>query len=231
MKTIFYILIIVLFNNTSPFEKAIKKQDSAPTTFIFNKYRALTKSGLNEIKKSAIDSEYNPNGKGTAYNELLKKNPLTNIPIDSNLINIHIEYKNDSIWRYTKENGDLKGDYILVNKENEIIKYYDESKSLCNKEENLFENSDKFQIIKNEEDRKTILGYNCFKLTIIKIKEKSEFGNTILEMYVTDKIELPIHSVINLTKYIPNLFPLEIRIKPEKKITQMELVFEIAQIN
>jgi hypothetical protein len=233
MKTIFHFLITVLLINTATTGNVIKKHNSEPTQFIFNKYRALTKSGITELakmKKSAIDSELNPPGKGTNINETLKSFPLTNIPIDSNLVKIHIEVNNDSIWRYTKENGNLKGDYILINKEDGIIKYYDTTKTVNKRERNLFKNNDTFQIIRNEQERKTIQGYDCFKITIIKIKEKSEFGNSILEMYVTDKIELPMHSTINLTKFIPDLFPLEIRIRAEKKITQMELVYEIVEI-
>ncbi len=59
-------------------------------------------------------------------------------------------------------------------------------------------------------------GFKCYKLTLIKKDTKSDLGNTIYEMYVTDRIKLPPHSVINLTKFIPNKFPMEIKVWNEK---------------
>ncbi len=234
MKIIFHILITVLFINTYSTENVIKKHNSAPTKFIFNKYRAYTKSGIAELTKmrnSAIDSELYPNGKGTETNETLKGIPLTNIPIDSNLVKTYIEVKKDSIWRYEKEKDNLKGDYVLIKKDDGIIKFYDESKTVIKGERNLFKNNDKYKIIRNEKDKKTIQGYECFKITLIRVKNNSEFGNTIYEMYVTDKINLPIHTVINLTKFIPNLFPMEIRMRAEKVATKMEIVYELVSID
>jgi hypothetical protein len=53
-------------------------------------------------------------------------------------------------------------------------------------------------------------------LTLIKKDTENNLGNTIYEMYVTDQINLPVHSVFNLTKLFPNTFPMEIRISEEK---------------
>ena len=64
---------------------------------------------------------------------------------------------------------------------------------------------------------------------MIKKDPLSELGNTNYEMYVTDKLELPVHSVINLTQFVPDTFPMEIKIT-EEKLTGMSEVYTLIHI-
>lgn len=135
---------------------------------------------------------------------------------------LFIEVKNDSIWRFTKQNGKMIGDYVMVEKDRGILNYYDKSKSVNYKNYDLFAKNDKYEIIEDRTDIKQINGYDCYKLTLIKQNAKSDLGNTIYEMYVTDQIKLPVHSVINITKLVANTFPMEISITEEKLPNQVE---------
>jgi len=233
MNMIIYSFILFFLINTSVTKDSFSHQNPTPTKFVFEKYRVLTESGIDELTKmkdSAIDNEYNPSGKGTITNESLKKIPLPSIRINSDLSQVYVDIINDSIWRYTKQNNKFIQDYILIKKDNGIIKYYDKSRTVNIKERDLFKNNDTYRITRNENDKKNILGYECFKITLIKVNNNSEFGNTIFEMYVTNKIRLPIHSVINFTKFIPNLFPMEIRMRPEKVANKMEIFYKLVKI-
>lgn len=69
MKIIIYTFIIFSLINNSVTKTTVIYQNPTPTKFVFNKYRALTESGVNELtmmRNSAIDREYNPKGKGTS---------------------------------------------------------------------------------------------------------------------------------------------------------------------
>ena len=74
----------------------------------------------------------------------------------------------------------------------------------------MFAINHQYEIIENRKDRREIKGFNCYKLTLIKKDTENNLGNTIYDMYVTDQINLPVHSVFNLTKLFPNTFPMEI---------------------
>ncbi len=135
---------------------------------------------------------------------------------------LFIEVKNDSIWRHTKQDGKIIGDYFMIEKNLGILNYYDKSKSVNYRKYDLFAKNDEYEIIEDRKDRKDISGFDCYKLIMVKQDTKSDLGNTIYEMYVTDEIDLPLHSVINLTKRVPNTFPMEISITEEKLPGQAE---------
>lgn len=233
MKKIIFILTSVFLVNCSTMKSVNQKKSLTPTKFVFNKYNTLTRSGMDELynlKDSIADLEYDPKGKDSITNQYIKNTPLFNIPLDSNKIHIYVDIEGDSIWRYSKKEGKMIGDYLMIKKGNGNLNYYDKSKKVNYRKYDLFGKNETYKIVRKENDRKNIMGYECFKLELTKIKKDSEFGNTLYEMYVTDKIKLPIHSVINLTKLIPDLFPLEIRLRPEKVLTQMEVVYELIEI-
>jgi hypothetical protein len=48
-------------------------------------------------------------------------------------------------------------------------------------------------------------------------------------MYVTDQIELPIHSVINISKFVPNSFPMEILVS-EENLSGLANLYELIEI-
>lgn len=126
-----------------------------------------------------------------------------------------IEINKDTVWKYTKENGKIIGDYQRIDKENGIIYWHAKrDKSILYKNFNLFALKNDYIIQEFPDSIKSILGYNCFKVRMERIeKDTSEHssGNTIYEMYVTKKIKLPVHVLINIGYNIPKYFPLEVK--------------------
>ncbi len=192
-------------------------------------------SNLESKTNSLNDATYKPNGEDSLMNKKLKEMKMTDFLPQTSETEIYVEIQNDSIWRYTKQKGKIIGDYFMIQKNSGILSYYDKSKSVNYRKYDLFDNNHEYEIIKNRKDRKDrkdrkeIKGFECYKLTLIKKDTESDLGNTIYKMYVTDRIELPIHSVINLTKLLPNTFPMEIKIS-EEKLSGMAELYELIGI-
>jgi len=191
-----------------------------------------SQSGISDLKSktdSLIDVTYNPKGKDSLMNKRLKEMQMTEFLAQTPETEIYVEVQKDSIWRYTKQNGAMIGDYFMIQKNSGILNYYDKSKSVNYRKYDLFSQNQEYEIIENKKDRKEINGFDCFKLKLVKIDKESDLGNTIYEMYVTDQIDLPIHSVINLTKLVPNTFPMEIKVS-EEKLSGMAELYELIGI-
>ncbi|GER60391.1 hypothetical protein ULMA_24990 [Patiriisocius marinus] len=165
---------------------------------------------------SLIDTEYNQNRYDLlAINNLLKMQ-MTDFLTKTPIVNIHLEIIKDSIWRHKTQDGVMLGDYIMIHKNSGVLHYYDKLKSWNYRKHDLFAENHLYELIENRDNRKEINGYDCYQLILILQENDSDFGNTIYEMYVTNQINLPIHSVINLTKLVSNTFPMEISISSEK---------------
>ncbi len=231
MKYIAYFLLLLISINCSAQEK-IAEESKYPTRFVFKKSLLTTQQGVAGLKSktdSLIDAQYNPQGKDSLVNKDLKEVQMTQFLTQSPDTEIHVEIRNDSIWRYTKQNGKLIGDYLLIQKNGGILYYYDKSRSVNYSKYDLFDEIHKYGITENRNSRKEISGFQCYKLILIKENLESDLGNTIYEMYVTDQIALPIHSVINLTKFVPNTFPMEI-IVTEEKLPGIAVKYELIEI-
>jgi hypothetical protein len=207
-------------------------QSKQPKKFVFKKSMISSKSGIADLESktgSLIDATYKPNEKDSLINRKLKEVQMTEFLTQTPETEIYVEIQNDSIWRHTKQKDKIIGDYFMIQKNNGILNYYDKSKSVNYKNYDLFAQKNKYEIIENRKDKKQIKGFDCYKLTLIKKDTESDLGNTIFEMYVTDQIELPIHSVINLNKLVPNTFPMEIKISKEKLSGIIEL-YELIRV-
>jgi ABC-type antimicrobial peptide transport system permease subunit len=90
---------------------------------------------------------------------------------------IYVEIHNDSIWRHTKQNGKLIGDYFMIQKNNGILNYYDKSKSVNYKKYDLFAQKNKYEIIENElaagkyKDYVSKMDYSDHKVEIDKLNK------------------------------------------------------------
>jgi hypothetical protein len=188
-----------------------------------------SKSGFMNFKSkmdSVIKANFNQNEKDSLLD---KKLQLTELLTNTHETEIHIEVLNDSIWRHTKEKGKMIGDYFMIQKNNGILHYYDKSKFLNYKKHNLFENKKEYEVIENKKKLRKIKGFDCFKLILIRKNKESDLGNTIYEMYVTNEINLPIHSVINLNKLFENIFPMSIKIA-QGKLSGITEYYELIKI-
>jgi hypothetical protein len=235
MKHTIYILTLLLLVSCSA-SKAPTENRFQPSKFVFKKSVISSQSGISKLKSmtdSLIDAAYVAQGKDSLMNktrlETLLETQLTNLISQTPETEIYIEVHNDSIWRYTKQNGTMIGDYLMIQINSGILNYYDKSKSVNYRKYDLFNESHEYEIVKNRTTRKKIKGYDCYKLTLIEKDTESELGNTIYEMYVTDQIELPIHSVINISKFVPNSFPMEILVF-EENLSGLADLYELIEI-
>jgi len=230
-KHINYILIILFLVGCSS-TKELTKNNSKPTKFVFKKSIVSSQNGISDLKSktdSLIDATYNPSRKDSVMNKKLREMKMINFLTQTPETEIYVDIQNDSIWRYTKQKGIMIGDYFMIQKNSGILNYYDKTKTVNWRKYDLFTENDEYEITENRKDRKKIKGFDCFKLTFVKKDTESDLGNTIYEMYVTDKIDLPVHSVVNLTKLVPNTFPMEIRISEENLSGLVEL-YELIEI-
>ncbi|MDT0645437.1 hypothetical protein RM545_01940 [Zunongwangia sp. F260] len=213
-----YVFILFFFVACSSTKNQTAKT-AEPTKFVFEKSSISSQSGIANLKSkqdSLIEALANPNGEDSTMVKQLKEMPWTDLLTETPETKIYIEVQNDSIWRHREQNGEMIGDYLMIQKDSGILHYYDKSKSVNYRNYDLFSIKDEYEVLENRNDRKEIKGFDCYKLSIIIKDTISDFGNTIYEMYVTDQLALPIHSVINLTKLVPHTFPMEIKISEEK---------------
>ncbi len=194
------------------FKSQLLVTESGLNNFI-EKVDSLTPSVQDEIlvPEGQYDSIRNSSEFKKMMGDFHRKSLMESTPTE-----IVIEIINDSIWRHQRQNGKIIGDYYLIKKDDAFLYYYDKSRTINYKKYDLLETKDSYKIIKNESDRKIIMGFDCFKLTLIKEVNTLGLGDSIYDMYVTSEIDLPAHSILNLSKLIPGFFPLEIKVRSEK---------------
>lgn len=239
-KHLNYILIFLLLVSCSTTKK-LTQRNSKPTRFVFTKQLVITKNGIQNFHKkvdsllptknlnsSTPKAQYDSISNSPEFKKIMRENIKKSL-LESPTEQVIIEIINDTIWRHTKRKEKMIGDYFMIQKKSGILNYYNKSKSVNHKKYDLFSQKYEYEISENRKDRKEIKGYDCFKLTIIKFNKESDLGNTTYEMYVTNKINLPIHTVINLTKLVPNTFPMEIKIS-EEKLSGMTEFYKLIKI-
>jgi hypothetical protein len=208
-----------------------------PSNFIFKKYMIVTEKGISNFI-SNLDSMARKIGKpevtDSALDAIKESVPgFFDLVAENNESTLHLEIRNDSMWRYEKQKGSMIGDYYMMQKNSGVLHYYNKARSLNYNKVDLFAKKTEFEITENRNDRKIIKGYSCFKMTLVEksiTEEAEDFGNTIYEMYVTDQIKLPVHSVVYLSRLIPDLFPMEVKIMGERFAGITE-VYELIEVN
>ena len=152
--------------------------------------------------------------------EKIKVKSLADLIRETPKTKIYIEYKNDSIWRYTTQRDVIIGDIFTLTKNNGNLDYRPKfDKKKIYRTFDLFAEGDKYIVEIDKSKRKKILKYNCYYVKITKIEnEDIEFygQNTMYEMFVTESVKLPVHSLINVTKNFNEFFPLEVKISNDK---------------
>lgn len=152
--------------------------------------------------------------------EKIKVKSLADLIRETPKTKIYIEFKKDSIWRYTTERDVIIGDVFTLTKNSGNLDYRPKfERNKIYRTFNLFAQEDKYIVEIDKSKRKKILNHNCYYVKLTKIEnENVEFygQNTIHEMFVTDSVKLPVHAVINITKNFNDFFPLEIKISNDK---------------
>ncbi|RDK88378.1 hypothetical protein [Marinirhabdus gelatinilytica] len=231
MKLLYFALLFLLVS----FKYINPETESTPSKLVFKQYKALTKSGiqeLSELRDSIVDKEFAGEDTGSKFTRgVYKSADLESYPIDTTSLKVHIQVSNDSIWRYTTKNDSKPEKYVLIDDANGKLIYFDHLKENIIKKVDLIKEADSdYMMTIDKNDTKTIHGFDCFKMKLIHKTRNPIYGNTIYDFYVTDQIDLPFYSVVKISKKISKLFPLEIRIKPEKQANQLELVYELIEL-
>ena len=237
MKKIAFIFLIVIIG-CSASKKISKKRDDIISNLVFRNYYEISEEGEQNAdiltdsyiaqlqKETTVDSVNLEMLKQFSVSELFKVTPETEI---------HIELKQDTIWRYKTENGKIIGDLFRIDIEEETLYYHAKfDKSIMYNQFKIFQADGDYFIEEFPNDKKEILGYDCYKVIIRKKEQIDEvspirFGDTIYEMYVTKEIELSIHALLNFTKKFSGFFPLEVRTWDEN-LTGNQKVYEIKEI-
>lgn len=207
-KILFMVFICIL-------EISYSQVLNQPTRFIFEKKMTFSQEGINKLDSTKTDKV-----NGNAITGIMKSVPQ---------IEIVIEVKNDSIWRHLKEKGKMIGDYYMITRSSGILHYYDKAKKINYRKFDLFAKDHVYDVIEDKNRIERIMGYDCYYLKLIKKNNDSDLGNTIYEMYVTNELKLPLHSIINITKYLPDCFPLKI-IVSEAGLPGLSEVYELTDL-
>ncbi|REH56166.1 hypothetical protein C7448_101199 [Tenacibaculum gallaicum] len=228
------LLVLILF--VVSLVQAQKKSSQLPESnryFVFKKSIEISQEGLSNFKQkqdSLIDSEYQLEEKDSLMNKKLKSLNLTKIFEKTGDVEIHVEYRNDSIWRFKKQKNEMIGGYFMILKEKGILHYYDKTKQHLYNKYNLFNKKYEYEVIRDLKNRRRIHGLDCFFIKLIRKDPEGNLGNTIYEMYVTNEIKLPLHSVLNINKYMENTFPVEVKIF-ENKLSGVVETIRLVQTN
>ncbi len=233
------IIFLILTLASSVSMEMIREKENKISKLVFRHYMEVTEEGKksNEMfLESIIDEIRNENLYDSARFEILDQYPILEVLNVIPETEIHIELNQDTIWRFTLEYGKMIGDLFRIDRK-EGIKYHHGriDKSKVYHQVNLFELGGDFSIEEYPDDRKELLGYNCFKIVIRKKNQDEEdfpmdLGDTLYEMYVTKEIDLPVHALLDITKNFSDFFPLEVKIWEENMKGNHE-VYVIKEIN
>ncbi len=186
---------------------------------------SIFKELLVSFDKSAAENEQADSMTTAALKSILSTE-LTSIKADFGPQKVTVDFSKDTIWQYSNDNV-IEGDYYRIDYRTGKSWLYNKNPQMPIREGFAFiglYQSD--SIIINKKDRKTILGFDCYKVRYEIVPKKEEDteideGNIICEMYVTDKIGLPVHALVPTQRLLDQFFPLEV-IKRYTKLKGIE---------
>lgn len=194
---------------------------------------SMMKELLLSFDKSATEGEQADSMTTAALKSILSTE-LTNTKTDFGSKEVTVNFKKDTIWQYSSDNI-VEGDYYRIDYRTGKSWLYNKNPQVPIREGFPFigtYQSDKIRI--NKEDRKTILGFKCYKVQYEIVRKKEEDaeideGNIIYEMYVTEKIGLPVHALLPTQRLLNQFFPLEI-IKRYTKLRGVEELYVATEL-
>lgn len=124
-----------------------------------------------------------------------------------------IECNRDSIWKSFLVNGKMLGDWERISQEGNLFRHSKMNRNLCYDTVRLQEDINKYSVKYYRNDKKKILGYNCYKVVVkqrLTGEESAPFKTrtSIFTYYVTDLICIPLQAFQFLSVKIKG-FPLE----------------------
>lgn len=133
----------------------------------------------------------------------------------NNYSELTVTSKADTIRRYLMPKY-VPTSYERIEENGKIYSYASRDSNFVYSTQDLFKNPGDYTVLVNLADEKIILGIKCYKVQIIE-KEiidmdlPFELGDKVYDMYVTNTISLPLHSIIPVKKKFTEFFPLQIK--------------------
>jgi hypothetical protein len=191
---------------------------------IFEKYLDIDEQGENNFKAfqdsiiQILSDSLIKLGKESEVNNIPKFS-LVDLLVREGKSEYIIEVNQDTIWRYHRQGSRIIDDYMRIERTNGKVFFHSKNnKAIINRTFDLFLKNGEYKIQVDKTQRKKILELDCYKVLITE-KESEEgdlpfsLGDTIIEMYVTDKINLPVHAIYNVSQPFLDFFPLEFSIE------------------
>ncbi len=230
-----FVLLLLISCKTS--NRAIIPTPFKEGKIIFDKYNEITEEGkkqANNLFDDIINKVSSDSNQTHSKAEILAfKSMVLADMFKENKSEVTINVKKDTIWRFQKQN-ERYIDYNRVEKNNGFLHFYDYPNTSIESRPyfDLFKENIDCSIEIDKNQRKKILGYDCYKVILIpkieKIDKTIPLGDTVFEMYVTEQIDLPIHSLINIGKLF-SFFPLEV-ISYESNIKGLKEIHKVVKI-
>jgi hypothetical protein len=146
-----------------------------------------------------------------------------------------IEFTPDTIWRIKNSKGKKLERTLVDRKSRTVTNFTNDLVPRVISVDTIpsIEEKGNIHIVEYKKERKEILGFDCYKVIWERREEKNydipfDFGNTVVELYVTDKINLPPFALFDLPKELP-YFPLEIRYYMNN-LCGMDFYYEVKEI-
>jgi len=210
MKSIRYLILISCFYCACGFPKKAGTNGLLTAgTIRFHNYASISPEGERSLQVMADSWARAAGIPVEAFNGMAED--LLNHNTEFNIV-----FNPDTIWRLAKPHG-VSLNRAIVNKKdgtvtsisNDLIPRVISVNQVPNLE------SGDFKVKQYKSERKNILGYECHKV-VIERKEKKpdnlsfDTGVSVTELFVTDKIDLPLFTLFSLPQGLP-FFPLQIR--------------------
>ncbi|MEO8240545.1 MAG: hypothetical protein ABI576_20745 [Flavobacterium sp.] len=224
MKNSHFIIIILFSSFLFSQNKVITPKFG---TFIFDKKEIITDNQLYQASVQKLKKNIIPALKESIVKEILTDNKK----IDTTQLNMMIRRLDDNFDQMLnignpneKIKFHLKLNDSLITKF-QIINDYTENEEIINIKSGLIQGSeynvddDSVEVIKLQEFKnktKVIHGFKCFKIILIYKENEHVFSDFMRnythyrEMWVTDKIKLLYHPVINQKEILEKYYPLQI---------------------
>jgi hypothetical protein len=214
------VLSLVSCSSHAKLSKDVDFDSRIISKLVFAEKAIFNKKGLNEmIDVSNIILKHYSNSEEESSEKFEKIEDTTDLkdmaPFQHDEI-IIIEVKNDTIWKYFHETSNHSGNFFRFEKTTGNRFTHTSMSGPVVSHEDLFKEKLEYSKEVFANDRKEILGFDCYKIRIEEEERQIEdypkfFGSTVFEMYVTDKIDIPAHIITHFSKYFDGFFPFEIR--------------------
>lgn len=212
MKVVVLIFISLILNSlgaisegyAQPHRVVFEQHFAPPTQEKVNQLREEIRRDLFEGKNQSQDSVLFE----SVFQMLWKEIYPERVP------KLVVEIQDDSIWRFKEfEDGQIMDMELVFAKDGRLIRFDPFRTTPQGTYDQFNFSTEKATMTMFSDQRKQILSYDCFLVTIDVQDSSAPEWSYSLKLYVTDEISLPLHAAIRAWEFHENLFPLEFSIE------------------